>query len=99
MACEIVADAVSVRTIKSRKVRKEIITFALETCRRMQAKVEKRRPENIGYGHQLEVVWRILPKLRASLYICAQTSVSLLRNPGQRGKFYGISDFLPGFAT
>src|SRR4029077_5678701 len=75
--CEIVADTMGVRVIESGKVRKEIVAFTLESCRRMQPKIEERRPKNIGDGHQLEIVGRVLPKLRTGLYIRAQTGMPL----------------------
>ena len=48
-----------------------------ETGRWMKLEVKKRGPENVGDGHQFEVVGGVLPKLRTGLHVGAQPGISL----------------------
>ncbi len=105
--CEVIADAVRVRVIESRKIHEKIFTFVFETGRWMKLKVKKRGPENIRDGHQFEVVGGVIPKLRTglnvrtqpgipfSLYLCRALVLQVLHCA--RGKFFpGSSASRPG---
>src|SRR5260221_10231085 len=66
---EIIADALSVFVVEGGQRRQKFIALSFVTRRWMQTEIEKRWPEDIRDGHELEVVRRLLPNLRAILDI------------------------------
>ena len=70
-AHEVVANALSIFVVEGGQRREKFTALRFIARRWMQPEIEKRWPQDIRDGHELEVVSRLLPNLRAILDVCS----------------------------
>src|SRR5580704_7755688 len=61
LAHEVIADALGISVVEGGQCREEFTALSFVARRWMQPEIEKRWPQDIRDGHELEVVSRLLP--------------------------------------